>query len=673
MIDRKIQWHVPPTLTGQEAVLIFSACDMGYLEYAVSLILSIDMFSPGHVFVLHLINPTQAGFDQLQEIVTELNNTKVFISYETTDLSNLTLDQQRAYFASARFLQIKRLLTDYSVPVFSVDADSLIVNPFDMDFSDKADAQVILVRRDRDMTPGSPEHLAVATGSIWLAPLENVITFLERVSDDIDLAFEDGTLAWFVDQKVFYRQMKQMQKHVHFYNIKRKYADWQFRDTSIVWAGKGGLKLYDLRFFILQNLFSHDDAKRLMTQKLVATHFSSQNYLFTDWMQSRIAAAVGKSVMMKSAPQPRSGRVAFYVPRLDLPWKRITGSSNTTPVVSEDVIDLRLHWKRFVLLMANALERHGVPVDVHELPNWEIDRARIDQDHSSLAFVPHRCSSNFGPGATPVLFYMQEFFRWAFVVDEKGWSAASSQYPVQIDFEARQAGVAFDQYRARMANGQLASKFAQQQQRSRAQLLEDNVLPSTKNWLGQKVLRPYIFFPIQIPTDQSIQLFSDFSVMDVITALIDWARTAQVAVVLKPHPANRKSMIPFESLADGQTVFMSDANIKDLIEHSSAVYTINSGVGFEALLQLKPVVTFGRVEYDCVTYNATPNTLDDAWAYAESSTAAELEFKYRGFMNWFLEDYSIDMSTPAAAKARLDSIAARVAEQLSVNNSHKAE
>jgi hypothetical protein len=660
MVDRKSQWYAPPSLTGQEAVLLFSACDMGYLEYAISLILSVDMFSPGQTFILHLINPDQTGFDQFDKFTTQLQNTTVYLSYETTDLSGLTEDQQKAYYASARFLQLKNLLADYATPVFSIDADSLVMNPIDLDFSDKTDAEIILVRRDA--VPGRAEHLAVATGSIWMAPVEHVIKFLETVASDIDQAFEEGSLAWFVDQKVFYLRMKEALKTVHFYNIKQKYADWHFHDSGILWAGKGGLKLYDLRFFILQNLLSIHDAKRLMAQNLVGTYFLPQSSLFSEWMQLRIESAVEKSLSMKSKPLPRNGRVAFYIPRLDLPWKRITNNPNTAPEVSEDVIDLRLQWKRFALLAANALERKGLSVDVYEIPNWEIDRTRIDLDNASLAFVPHRCDKNFGPGYVPVLFYMQEFFRWTFVVDNKGWSAASSEYPVQLDLEAQQSGGAFEHYRTRLLTGQLASKFAQRDTSPLGELLKNGLLPAEKNWLGRHVLRPYIFFPVQIPTDQSIQFFSDSSVLDVVTALINWAREAGVVVVLKLHPANRKSMIPFENLADGKTVFVSDANIKDLIEHSTAVYTVNSGVGFEALLQLKPVVTFGRVEYDCVTFNATTDTLSDAWAYAGNITTAELEFKYRAFMNWFLKDYSVDMSTPANAKNRLDAIAAVVAD-----------
>ena len=33
------------------------------------------------------------------------------------------------------------------------------------------------------------------------------------------------------------------------------------------------------------------------------------------------------------------------------------------------------------------------------------------------------------------------------------------------------------------------------------------------------------------------------------------------------------------------------------------MYTINSGVGFESLFHLKPVITFGEVDYQSATFN----------------------------------------------------------------------
>ena len=44
-------------------------------------------------------------------------------------------------------------------------------------------------------------------------------------------------------------------------------------------------------------------------------------------------------------------------------------------------------------------------------------------------------------------------------------------------------------------------------------------------------------------------------------------------------------------------ILISDASIHQLIEPALAVFTVNSGVGSEALLHLKPVYLFGRADY----------------------------------------------------------------------------
>jgi hypothetical protein len=66
-----------------------------------------------------------------------------------------------------------------------------------------------------------------------------------------------------------------------------------------------------------------------------------------------------------------------------------------------------------------------------------------------------------------------------------------------------------------------------------------------------------------------------------------------------------------------------DGNIHDLVSRSSAVFTINSGVGFESLFHDKPVITFGDSDYARVTYRATAERLDDARRYAIEYTDAQ--------------------------------------------------
>jgi hypothetical protein len=287
--------------------------------------------------------------------------------------------------------------------------------------------------------------------------------------------------------------------------------------------------------------------------------------------------------------------ITLFLPRLDLPWKELKAGVKY-PIVSEDVIDIRLHWKELVLRLANLFEASGVSVNIQEIPAWDITRERVEASNTLFAFVPHHCAIDFDEGETPVMFYMQEYFRSVFTCDTKGWSAASSVYPVNLDILPEPSQVAFDVYRKRLLTGELGSKFGQIPRKSFGELASSGAIPSKRSLLGLGALKkvPYIFFPLQIPHDQSIQYFSDVEEIEVVKSLVEWAKDNNVAVVLKPHPANLKAMKQFEVFVDNVTVFWSKVNVYDLIEYSTAVYTINSGVGFESLLHIKPVVTFGR-------------------------------------------------------------------------------
>ena len=342
-------------------------------------------------------------------------------------------------------------------------------------------------------------------------------------------------------------------------------------------------------------------------------------------------------------------QVAIFLPRLDLPWKALAEDVQV-PRVKEDIVALRLYWKRFAVHLANALERQGVHVAIHEIHAADITPEIIDGMGYRIAFVPHHCYLDFKPRKTKVFYFMQEYFRWIFVVDSNGWGASSSVYPLQIDALVPMKKGTFDSYRGKLLNGDLESKFGQFEHKSYVHLV----------YSGQIPLRRYIFFPLQIPHDQSIHYFSEYTEDEIVDAVLDWSRSSGIPIVFKPHPISQKAMAPFKDRVKAAGAYWSTANVQDLIRHATAVFTINSGVGFEALFQLKPVVTFGRAEYDCVTFHATPETIKDAWHASQVVPAAELEKRYSRFVDYFLSSYAIDLSCMRTASARLDAIASAV-------------
>jgi hypothetical protein len=625
--SRTWKWLVRPQVASADRLIVASACDGRYLDYALPLIRSLDVFSPGFCFALHVVNPSADDLSRLEQFARVLVSTRLAISIESTDSADATQDELRCYYACARFLILPDLLGEFGLPVLCVDADSLVVNPIDFRFSDDADADVVVFCEQ--LYDDVSAKRRVKNGTIVVQPNDRVQSLLGELRDEFVRVLSDEAVAWYVDQEVFARKLQEHQATIRLGHVREAYADWSFRGSSVIWAAKGDRKLEDVTYRSLMHMFAD---RRTEAMELVLPE---------------PAAEVG-----------RRARVAIYMPRLDLPWKLRPVEMPVARITGE-TLALRLQWKRFTVQLANALERQGVPVDVHEVPAVDITPEAIDAMGYRVAFVPHRCHLDFRAGTAKVYFYMQAYFRWVFVVDPRGWSAASSRYPFTLpDVDAVATGAettgAFDAYRQKLGEGQLDSKFDQSQHETRASLIRSFQIPD----------KPYVFFPLQIPHDQSIRYFCDHSEEDVVDSVLAWSKRSHVPVVFKPHPVSQKLMRPFEERVKLAGGYWSTAHVQDLIHNSAAVYTLNSGVGFEALLQCKPVVTFGRTEYDCVTTHATPSAIGRAWVESQAATTEELEHRYRRFVDHFLGTYAVDMSVKRSAQARLDQIATAVAQEL---------
>jgi hypothetical protein len=619
--SRRFYWEVLPQLSSEDRLVVFTACDSKYLEYAIPLVRSLDIFSPGYQFVLHVINPVEGDLPRLRALQDVLRTTRLAISCEQVDLSHFALMSLSAYYASARFIVLPDLQEEIKLPILCLDADSLFVNPIDGCFSEGGEADVVVW--SEDMYEDLPDKRKVKNGTIVFDASPKVYAFLLAMRERLLALFLEGQVNWYIDQEVFAQQLLENRYDLNVAHINRAYADWEFSGKSILWAAKGDRKQSDSRYGILMQLLSDRRPDSI-----------------------NIASA--------TAPTPAShAPVGILLPRLDLPWKP---GEQEAPIsrIKEDVVALRLHWKQFVVLLANALERQGVRVDLYELPAAHITPEYVDSLPHELVFVPHRCALDFEEARTSVLFFMQEYFRWVFVVDAYGWSASSSAYPLEVSsLKPKRRGI-FQEYVLKLTAGELGSKFNQVARRSWWSLAIAREIPWGK----------YVFFPLQIPNDQSIRYFSDFSEEEVVDAVIQWSKQSGVPVVFKPHPVSKKVMVEFEQKVRASGCYWSTANVHDLAAHARAIFTVNSGVGFESLLHLKPVVTFGRAEYDCVTVKATPENIPEAWSACQKLGRENLEQQYSRFVDWFLSSYAIDMSNTMDGYKRLDDIAQSVKKSL---------
>ena len=112
-----------------------------------------------------------------------------------------------------------------------------------------------------------------------------------------------------------------------------------------------------------------------------------------------------------------------------------------------------------------------------------------------------------------------------------------------------------------------------------------------------KIDGPYLFFPLQKPQDET-SLFARFTPQQIVAAALPWCAANNVRLVIKRHPFCHSKAIEnwLGGLNDPQIV-ITHGNVQDLIQDAKAVLTVNSSVGFEAMLNGKPTLNFGKAEY----------------------------------------------------------------------------
>lgn len=290
-------------------------------------------------------------------------------------------------------------------------------------------------------------------------------------------------------------------------------------------------------------------------------------------------------------------KVVILKPRLDVPFK------NLGPVPAErgPIPEIRMHWFDFVEGMKWAYQKAGYLVDVVEKPLWQFTPHDIIDRKADIAFVPHKEHHAWSPylGISgkqfnyTTYYYMQSVFPWLFYVDQMGYAGGASFYPITIDKSTEQSA-AFE-LASNWVN--MGSKFPQ---------------PPRDSVFLKYTEKNYVLFTCQLPHDHTIKYHSDVSVETALQLTLESAHRCGKKVLVKGHPINPGSMEPLKAITKkyNNAVWLDGISIHTAIEHSSVVATVNSGTGMEALLLQKPVITFGRCEYDCVTMRYDPDYID---------------------------------------------------------------
>jgi len=178
------------------------------------------------------------------------------------------------------------------------------------------------------------------------------------------------------------------------------------------------------------------------------------------------------------------------------------------------------------------------------------------------------------------------------------------------------------------------------------EIIENNVSKYSQPDGNQDVHpdKPYIFIALQTIND-CVQQLAYMPMLDMLDEVCTAARQAGVAVVAKRHPLCTSDQVEsaLNRLSARGDLMVSKGSIHDLISSSVAVCTVNSSVGAEALLHLKPVYLFGKAAYQGACF-----TVEEKGKFSRIFKPNHLpqdEAFIRKFFYVFRNDYELDITS----------------------------
>ena len=162
----------------------------------------------------------------------------------------------------------------------------------------------------------------------------------------------------------------------------------------------------------------------------------------------------------------------------------------------------------------------------------------------------------------------------------------------------------------------------------------------------------FVFVALQMLGD-SVQALADIPMLDMLRLVVERFVGTGVAVLVKRHPLCASSRVrsALDACSEERHVRITDASIHQLLPWCEAVFTVNSGVGSEALAYEKPVYTFGECDYRAATH-AIRSYADFMALSAEvgpAMPAAEL----RRFFCYYRTRYLVDIDDPCRLESTL--------------------
>ena len=111
----------------------------------------------------------------------------------------------------------------------------------------------------------------------------------------------------------------------------------------------------------------------------------------------------------------------------------------------------------------------------------------------------------------------------------------------------------------------------------------------------------FVFVVLQTIGDM-VQRNAYMPMLDMLDAVVRRFENSGYMVVVKRHPKCRSRRVrnALNTVAQRPHVLVTQASIHQLLNSAQAVFTVNSGVGGEALVYETPIYCFGKADYSSV-------------------------------------------------------------------------
>lgn len=151
----------------------------------------------------------------------------------------------------------------------------------------------------------------------------------------------------------------------------------------------------------------------------------------------------------------------------------------------------------------------------------------------------------------------------------------------------------------------------------------------------------YVLATLQIP-DDTVNYWAYMPTAQWLDILSNWCAARGKSLIVKRHPHDRSHLTDrlLARLQDEAHVYVSKAPIHELLAKSDWLVTTNSGVGFEALLHLKPVILCGKADYGAAAAQASaPDQLEDKLDQFANGRFPMIADDMRSFLRAYCQDH----------------------------------